>query len=195
MWLIYAFLTALFTFFHDILIKEVSRKINVYVVTWGWMMFSLPLLYLLMMKQGVPVLGDNFFTAAATSATILSFGLIFYTKAIEASDLSLTIPILTFTPVFLLITSPLMLHEFPKLTGFLGVVLIVVGGYLLKFSRNSKSLWEPFQHLFKEKGPRYMLVVALLFSIYANIDKIGVRNSSPSKLRPSGKNSFCRRCR
>jgi uncharacterized membrane protein len=115
-------------------------------------------------------------TAQGTIAVVAS---ILYYKAIEASDLSITIPMLTFTPLFLLITSPLMLGEFPSPLGLWGILFIVTGSYVLNITQWHKGYLAPLKMLVKEKGPRYMLAVAALFSIGANIDKIGVRHSSP----------------
>ncbi len=108
-------------------------------------------------------------------------------KALKSSDLSITVPMLTFTPLFLLITSPVMVGEFPGIFGLIGIFLIVTGSYLLNINHNKKSLSQgyrnrylaPFKALLKEKGPRLMLVVAFIWSITSNIDKIGLQNSSP----------------
>jgi uncharacterized membrane protein len=101
-------------------------------------------------------------------------------KAIKHSDLSLTVPMVVFTPLFLLITSPLIVGEFPNLFGFFGVILIVVGSYLLQVKKRAEGILQPFKSLLQQKGPRYMLLVAFIWSISANIDKIGVMNSSPT---------------
>ncbi|OGX33743.1 MAG: hypothetical protein A3C36_00565, partial [Omnitrophica WOR_2 bacterium RIFCSPHIGHO2_02_FULL_52_10] len=109
---------------------------------------------------------------------ILVFAWTLYFKAIQSSDLSITMPMLAFTPLFLLITSPLMLGEFPGLLGIAGILLIVGGSYVMHFQRRQGGYLEPFKQLIRIRGPRYMLLVALLFSIGSNVDKIGVLNSS-----------------
>jgi uncharacterized membrane protein len=99
-------------------------------------------------------------------------------RAIKVSDLSITIPLVTFTPLFMLITSPLILGEFPNIYGLAGIVLIVAGSYILNFKESSKGYLAPFKALVREKGPRLMLLVAFIWSITANLDKIGIQNSS-----------------
>jgi uncharacterized membrane protein len=86
---------------------------------------------------------------------------------------------LTFTPLFLILTSPLILGEFPGMTGTLGILLIVFGAYMLNVKEVKKGLLSPFKALGKEKGPILMLAVAFIWSITCNIDKIGVINSNP----------------
>jgi len=85
---------------------------------------------------------------------------------------------LAFTPVFLLITSPLMLGELPSFSGLTGVLLIVFGTYFLGIRNVSESYLAPFKALVKEKGSLIMLFVAFIFSIGANFVKIGIQHSN-----------------
>ena len=98
---------------------------------------------------------------------------IFYMKAIKASDLSITVPMLTFSPLFLLITSPLTLGEFPNLFGLFGILFIVAGSYMLNIKQRKEGWLVPFKALLSQNGPKFMLIVAFLWSISANFDKIG----------------------
>jgi drug/metabolite transporter (DMT)-like permease len=81
--------------------------------------------------------------------------------------------------MFLLVTSPLIVGEFPRPWGIVGMVLIVCGCYALFYHPEQEDILAPFRRLMKARGSRYMLLVAVLYSIGGNIDKIGVRNSSP----------------
>jgi len=179
MWLILALLSAFFTSLLDISVKKIITKVNVYVVAWASAFFSLPYLYAFLLIQGVPPLGSSFGKALTVSTVLLIFASIFYFKAIKYSDLSISMPMLTFTPLFLLITSPLILGEFPGFLGIIGIISIVFGSYVLHFQERSKGYLEPFKFLVRKRGPRYMLLVALIYSVGANYDKIGVTNSSP----------------
>ncbi len=105
--------------------------------------------------------------------------LLFYFTAIKHSPLSLSVPMLTFSPVFLLITSYVMLGERVSVMGMLGVIMVFMGSYILNISKTKAGFFEPIKAIFKERGSRYMLTVALIWSITANLDKIGVKLSSP----------------
>lgn len=179
MWLILSLTAALFTSFTDVLGKKVIGRCGAYVVVWGLNFFAMPFLYAAALTQPAPSLGPLFWSTLAVQGIVVVIASIFYFKAIEASDLSITIPMLAFTPLFLLITSPLMLGEFPKPLGLWGILLIVGGSYILNIAQLRKGYLAPLKTLIKEKGPRYMLMVALLYSIGANLDKIGVWQSSP----------------
>ncbi len=179
MWLVLSLTAALFTSFTDVLGKKVIGRCGPYVVVWGLNFFATPFLYAAMFARPLPALGPLFWSTLVLQGIIVVIASIFYFKAIEASDLSIAIPMLTFTPLFLLVTSPLMLGEFPKPLGLWGILLIIGGSYVLNIAQLHKGYLAPFKILVKEKGPRYMLLVAFLYSVGANLDKIGVLHSSP----------------
>jgi len=178
MWLLLALLTAFFISLQDVFGKKVIHKVDVYVVAWAWIFFTLPFLYIGLFIEGIPTVNVSFGLALGVSTIILIFASILYFKAIQNSDLSLSMPMLAFTPLFLLIISPLILGEFPSLPGLIGILFIVSGSYVLNFRERDSGHWGPFKKMVQEKGPRYMLCVAFLYSIGANMDKIGVLNSS-----------------
>jgi drug/metabolite transporter (DMT)-like permease len=179
MWLILSFFTAFCNSAQDIISKHLSKRVSPYVTAWAASFFSLPFLAIFFIWERPPLIGPDFWPALLITGTMLSVAIVFFFKAIEASDLSLSIPILSFTPMFLLVTSPLIVGEFPRPWGIVGMVLIVFGCYALFYHPEQENILAPFKRLMKARGSRYMLLVAILYSIGGNIDKIGVRNSSP----------------
>ena len=179
MWLFLGLLTAFLTSLVDVLGRKALNRVDVYTMAWAWPFFSAVAIGPMVFFQPIPPLGPLFWPAALSSTVILTVSFVYYAKAIQSADLSLTVPMLTFTPLLLLITSPLMLRESPKFMGFWGIILIVIGSYLLNFKERANGYFAPFHSLWRVQGARYMLFVALLYSIGANVDKIGVQNSSP----------------
>lgn len=178
MWLILSLLTALFTSFSDVFRKKAVLETDVYVVSWAWHFFACLALFPFLVIEEKPPLDSYFFVALFITPLIVVITSLLYIRAVKASDLSLTMPILAFSPLFLLLTSPLILGEFPSPAGLGGIFLIVAGSYILNFKKHSEGYLEPFKALLKERGPRLMLLVALIYSVGANIDKIGVTHSS-----------------
>lgn len=129
--------------------------------------------------QGLPDLAPGFWPALAASAGLNAAAFVLYFRALAASDLSLTVPMLTLTPILLLGSSPLMLGEFPSLGGLAGVLLVTAGSYALRLSEARRGWLRPFAALLSERGPREMLLVAVIWSVSANLDKVGVVRSSP----------------
>jgi uncharacterized membrane protein len=106
--------------------------------------------------------------------------LLLYMKAIKVSPLSLTLPFLSLTPVFLIGTSYVILGEKPDKSGFIGIILVVIGSYLLNVHTISRGVFEPFKAIAKEQGSVLMIVVAFVFSIGVCFGKIAVQHSNPA---------------
>ena len=125
------------------------------------------------------VLNPTFCKAAIFVGIFNSLAVLFYNMALKESDVSLSVPIISFTPLFLLFLSPLILNEIPTAYGILGVILVVFGAYTLQISKRSDGALAPFKALFSQRGPQYMLAVALIYGVTSNYDKVGILNSSP----------------
>lgn len=178
MWLPIAIAGSLCEALKDVYSKKSLVHVDEYILLWFSrvvsVFFLLPFLFVFPVKQVDP----QVLRALIISGVINVIAVIFYFRAIKSSDLSLVLPMLAFTPLFLLITSPIIVGEFPKLLGLIGVILIVVGSYTLNIKKRHKGYLTPFTSLVKEPGTRYMLFVALLWSISSNFDKIGIVRSS-----------------
>ena len=178
-WFFLSLSTAVFEATKDLFSKKGLREIDEYLVAWGLRAFALPFLLPLLFFIPIPKVTSQFWWALFIGGGLNALTSILYMKAIKISPLSLTVPMLTFTPLFLLLTSPIILGEFPGIFGIIGVLLIVFGSYLLNIQVMKNGYLAPFKALIKEKGPILMLIVAFIWSITSNIDKIGVLNSSP----------------
>src|SRR5574341_93981 len=178
-WFIYAVLTALFDSLKDVSSKNCLKNTDEYIISWAFRFFALLFLIPLLPFIEIPPLDGQFWTLLFIAGSLDTVTTVLYMKAIRYSDLSITAPMITFTPLFLLITSPLIVGEFPNFIGLTGVCLIVAGSYLLNIKERNNGYLAPFRKLLKEKGPKLMLIVALIWSITSNFDKIGVQKSSP----------------
>ncbi|MEE4197268.1 MAG: EamA family transporter [Bacteroidales bacterium] len=178
-WIFFALLTALFRSLTDVSGKFGLQNMDEYIVAWALNFFALPFLIPILFFIEIPPIGPNFWLALLVSGTLNIVTSIFYIKAIKLADLSIVIPLTTFTPLFLLITSPLIVNEFPTIYGIIGIVLIVFGSYILNIKERRNGWYAPFQALVHNKGARLMLMVAFLWSITSNFDKVGLQNSSP----------------
>lgn len=165
-------------------LKDITSKFNLHHIDEYTAAFSLHLVQSIILAPIVLYLGpeemSNRFLWALLASSIIQLSVILlYFKAIKRSELSVTVPLITLTPLFMLLTSPIMIGEFPSPLGIVGIVLIVVGTYISNLSQDTKNFFAPFVSLVKNQGSRYMLMVAFLWSITANIDKIGVEETSP----------------
>lgn len=180
MWAILSFLTAFFESTKDVFSKKVLNNVDEYVVAWSLRFFALPFLLPILFFTEIPKLGDKFLFALIIGGSLNIVATILYMRAIKLSDLSIATPMVTFTPLFLLITSPLIVKEFPSAFGIVGIFLIIVGSYMLNINKKSQGYLAPFKALMEQKGPKLMLLVAFIWSITSNFDKVGIQNSSPT---------------
>ncbi|MEG3847108.1 EamA family transporter [Microcoleus sp. herbarium19] len=178
-WLILGILTAFFEAVKDVFSKQNLKQSDEYVVAWSLAFFSVIFLTPWVISTGIPALNSQFAIALLIGGSINAVTAVLYIKAIKVSDLSLTVPLVALTPLFMLLTSPLIVGEYPNFFDCIGILLIVAGSYLLNIKEKSQGYLAPFKALLKEPGPKFMLIVAFLWSITSNFDKIGVQNSSP----------------
>ncbi len=178
-WLILGILTAFFEAVKDVFSKQNLKKSDEYVVAWSLAFFSVIFLIPWVIYTGIPALNTQFWISLLIGGSINAVTAVLYIKAIKVSDLSLTIPLVALTPLFMLLTSPLIVGEYPNFFDCIGILLIVTGSYLLNIKEKSQGYLAPFKALLNEPGPKFMLIVAFLWSITSNFDKIGVKNSSP----------------
>ncbi len=178
-WLILGIFIAFFEAVKDVFSKQNLKKSDEYVVAWSLAFFSVIFLIPWVIYTGIPALNSQFWIALLIGGSINAVTTLLYIKAIKVSDLSLTVPLVALTPLFMLLTSPLIVGEYPSFFDYIGILLIVAGSYLLNIKEKSQGYLAPFKALVNEPGPKFMLIVAFLWSITSNFDKIGVKNSSP----------------
>jgi len=178
-WVYLVLFTALLQALKDVFIKRTVRRVHYIIVCWSYCVLTVVFLIPALAYVGIPEIKTEFWTALMMSGTLNTAAFLLYFKALHSSDLSITVPMLTFTPLFMLITSPIIVGEFPSRMGLLGILLIVTGSYVLNARRLQKGFFAPFKALFHHKGPKLMFFVAVIWSVAANYDKIGLENSSP----------------
>ncbi|MCX7672853.1 MAG: DMT family transporter [Thiobacillaceae bacterium] len=100
---------------------------------------------------------------------------VLYVLAIRDSPLSLTLPYLAFTPVLTALAGDLLLGERLGLTGFAGVLLVVVGAYVLNLEHarlDRPATWlAPLAAIVRLRGARLMLAVAVIYGLTSVLGK------------------------
>lgn len=126
---------------------------------------------------------DNIFDSkilllAVISSLVRWYNLWAFTTALKISEISLVVPLLNLTPVFMLVISPMLLGEFPSKIGLLSIGLIIIGSYILNMKNPKEGFLAPFRNLLKDRGAVLMLTVSLGASITANVDKLGIAQTN-----------------
>lgn len=179
MWIIYALLTAFLFATSDTLTKKALASRDEYFVAWIRLILALPLLIISLAFIEIPPLDRTFWVATVIALPLEIVAIILYTKALKVSPISLTMPFLALTPVFLILVSYLLLGEKISITGGLGIFLIAAGSYMLNIHKAWGSFLEPVKAIFRERGSILMIIVAFIFSITSSLGKMAIEHSSP----------------
>jgi drug/metabolite transporter (DMT)-like permease len=139
-------------------------------------------------RDGGPLFGISGMTAApmtvfliylAIDVALIGCAQLLLMRALQISSMSLCIPFMAFTPVFLIVTGYVMIGELPSWIKLLGVGLIVIGSLVMHRRLFAEGWAAPLKAILREKGSRYILLVALILSITNPIEKRLVTMSDP----------------
>ncbi len=177
-WFFLSLAAALSIAARDVSIKSYEdlqpREIAVLELFW-----ALPALIIGCVFVETPPLDQTFWWTFILSIPINIMAYVLYLNAIKISPISLSVPFLAFTPIFMILTGFWVLGETINLWGGFGTGLIVIGSYILHFKKNQLNFSAPFSAFIHEKGSWYMLIVAVLFAFAAVIGKKAILHSSP----------------
>ncbi len=98
-----------------------------------------------------------------------------YFRALQVSPISLCMPYIAFTPVFLIPTGYWINNELPARQNLIGVALIFIGSIVIHRQLFSAGWLEPVKAIWRERGCFYMLLVGFINSITNPIDAKLVR--------------------
>ena len=135
LWLLLSSGTALCEALKDATGKQALKSLDEYSVLLGFSLVSALLMGGFMLAtEGLPPLGPGYRSALLVGGGLNILAFTLYFRAIKTADLSLTVPLVTLTPLFLLVTSPLIVGEWPTGLDAVGVILLIVGSYVLNLS-------------------------------------------------------------
>lgn len=179
LWVFLAITGAIANAAYFIIIKNHIATRNPWILNALGLFLAGLLLLFISAIRGFPAIGPDYAGAVIISGILNIVGLSLIFRAMESSDLSLSMPILSFTPVVLIGTSYLLLNEVPSMAGILGICIIVSGSYVLNISAEHEHLLDPVRSMVQNRGSWFMLIVAFLFAASINYDKIAMLNSDP----------------
>ncbi len=137
------------------------------------------LLLLTAVAVGLPALGPLFLPSVVATTALNAVATYLTLRAFRVTDLSIAVPMLSFTPAALLLTSPIFEGAVPPPLGVLGIALIVTGSYVLNLTARCRSPLEPLRALGRDPGVRAMLGVAMIYALTSQFDKVVVQQSDP----------------
>jgi len=179
-WLPLGLGSALATALADLVTKRSFGDLSPYTMALATWLFALPFLALTGLLLHWPPLDPIFWLAVAAALPLECLAAVLYMRVLKTCHLSLCIPFLAFTPVFMILTGWLILGEALGLAGWAGLGLIAAGSYILGLGSLRFTWWEPLAALAREPGARLMLMVAALYSLTAALGKLAILHSAPA---------------
>lgn len=167
-WFLFIIMAAIFLGFHDIAQKKALYK--------EYALALLSASSLIVMVMSLPILFFGKIQIVGLSMLFLIFikslfAVLFFfltTKALRKMDISEFAPLLNLSPLFLLVLSIIFLGEAIKVYQFLGILLIIVGAYILELK---DGLWSPVKRI-KNSRHIHMIILGMIFgSIAALLDR------------------------
>ncbi|MFH0764111.1 MAG: DMT family transporter [Candidatus Omnitrophota bacterium] len=127
MWALYALLSAIFAASTDPIAKRILSKTgDEYLVGWFSLLLSTPFLGLYFFSNKIaPVSPELIRTILLYVLPFEFFAAFLYYRALKLTDISLSVPFLALTPVFVMFTGLLFLGERIRPAGVAGIALIL----------------------------------------------------------------------
>jgi drug/metabolite transporter (DMT)-like permease len=181
----------------DVTAKRVLQRFDIFAVTFWIRIFSALGFTTVLFAQGIkatayvhdggPLFGIVFLVLSPKIVFAIyllldvlgvAMAAFLYNRALQISPLSLCAPFLAFTPIFLLGTSALFLHEMPTWPKAFGAILILVGSVIMHGELLRNGWLAPALAIFRDKGTRFSLLTAFIFAMTNPVDKKLVLMSS-----------------
>lgn len=178
-WIYLALGAALVSAILNLSIKDLSGKIDEYAAGFIRNLILLPALWLILIVFGFPKVDYTFWILIAIMLPFEFVLVNLFQKAFKLSPVSLIVPILSLSPLFIALISFILFSE--KLTFYhiLALIAFVVGVYILNLKSTTTHIFAPIKSLFEDKGVFYIFLVALILGVTVTLGKRAIVASSP----------------
>jgi drug/metabolite transporter (DMT)-like permease len=173
-WFFIALGCAFFTACCDAVSKYLMRENDEWVT--GSVLLALANLALLplLLTIGLNPITIELGVVLAVALPLEILGYYLFLSAIRMAPLSLTVPLLAFTPVLTILTSAVLVGEHVTPRGALGISMVALGAYVLNGEMIRERPWAPITAVLANPGSRRMLLVAVIWSVTSTLGKKGI---------------------
>jgi drug/metabolite transporter (DMT)-like permease len=170
--IILTLVTAILIAAADALSKKAAATQSAYLISFSRWIFAMPVLTLVTMQAKSSVsISAEVIICIVILIPLEILAMILYVKAIAQYDLSITVPLLSLTPLFLLVTGYLFLGETITPLGIAGVLVLLSGIYLMNLSTLREGLLAPFKSVLTNHGSLLVIIVAIIYTITSTLGK------------------------
>ena len=176
-WFVFALISSITLSLREFVVKKAGKELSSVFMSWGLNFF----MFLIILSINVIFLNYHAITISfacilIVAAILDSLATVLYLWAIKNGDLSKIIPMLCFIPVVQLFVTPVLVHENLSVIGISGVLVVVLGSYILNIETWDGFL-SPVKSVFKDKSSMVMLAVACIWGVSSSFHKIGVNQT------------------
>ena len=164
-----------FDLFRKMLVRHLAPVPMVVLLAFA----SVPLFGAMVALQGGAAVAPAYFLPAAGSVLLNIVANLTFLQAVKISPLSVTVPLMSLTPVFTALLGLLLLGERPPAVAVLGISLVVIGALWLNLPSRSESGGSLWRLLLSQPGTWLMAATALLMSCTIPLDKLAVAHATP----------------
>jgi drug/metabolite transporter (DMT)-like permease len=142
---------------------------------------SVPLFGAMVAADGGAALAPGYYAPALASVLLNIAANFAFLQAVKISPLSVTVPLLSLTPVFTALLGFLLLGERLAPVALFGIVLVVAGAFWLnRPPKDPRGAGAPFwRTVLRQPGSWLMAGTALLISCTVPLDKLAVSRATP----------------
>ncbi len=179
-WFFLSLFFALWSSITTSIVKKLTGRADPFILMLIIPLFILPFMFILvLLTGGIPKVEPDFYPLMLASGVLDTVAFISSFYAVKLSAISLISPISSFNPVFTTIIALFFLNEALSPLKLLGIVVIVLGSYLLNITNVKEGLLSPFKKLFSDRGVQLFLLANFLWGVTPAIQKKAIFATSP----------------
>lgn len=180
MWFYYSLINAFFTAISIIISKKLLKDVGSSALVWVIQLLSIPLIILVVLKEGFPSFNIYFTLAILASVILYTLSKALGFRAVRETNLSKIYPLISFGPIFTaIIASFPPLSEKIGLLGIAGILVTLVGAYILNVEVAKEGFLKPFQLLLTHKASLLTIIATLINSVVVVFDKLAINSTFP----------------
>jgi drug/metabolite transporter (DMT)-like permease len=173
--LILALVGALGWTLFDVVRKQLTQKVMPTLLTVWLPLAQVPLLCAWAASTGPFVIPRASLVPMSVSIALNVGGLLAFMQAMRLSPMSLTIPLLSFTPVGTTLIGWFLRDQTPTHAQLGGVALVVAGAFTLGMKSRQ---WPGLRAYAQDPGVRRMSIAAVIWSLTAVIDQVALERGA-----------------
>lgn len=161
-----------FDLLRKLLVREIPPVALVFLLTAA----SAPLFAVWMFAEGATRLETGYWVPALGSVLLNIVANLLFLQGMRIAPLSVTVPLLSLTPVFATVLAIPLLGERPSLKGVVGILLVIAGALWLNWQPRGEG--SPDDPGGKVRGAVMVALTALFWSLTIPLDKLAVERST-----------------